>query len=153
MSKRIGRARPGPFPGNLPQRFYGVRRSPTVVQQEPSHRPRLIVVGSSDGDITAPTVTIISGPTRSKIGPVVGRDSFDFVYSSDEDFQAYQVRVVSSSTDTVAMGTLVESGGSGDADTQYTLTVTDDELFAASASDGSKTVKVFVQDLAGNWSI
>ena len=40
----------------------------------------------------------------------------------------------------------------GSAVTQYTTTLTDDELVAAGAVEGSNLVKVFVKDAAGNWS-
>jgi hypothetical protein len=41
----------------------------------------------------------------------------------------------------------------GTAGVIYTATVTDDEVVAADAADGSKIIKIFVRDAAGNWSI
>ena len=38
------------------------------------------------------------------------------------------------------------------AGTQFTATITDDELIAAGAAEGNNLLKVFVKDAAGNWS-
>jgi len=37
--------------------------------------------------------------------------------------------------------------------TQFTATLTDDELVAAGAVEGNNVLKVFVKDAAGNWSL
>lgn len=103
-------------------------------------------------DTTPPTVTFVS-QTRSKISRVTGRDSTDIVFTVDEDYQGYQVRVVSSTSATVAQGTQLETGTGGLSDVQRTITVTDDELVAATAAEGSNMLKIFAQDTAGNWSV
>lgn len=110
----------------------------------------------SSSDVTAPVPNIVS-TSRAIISHVSGYASTDIVWTSNEDFQAYQLRVVANSSDDVTTGTLIEQNQSptagGTANTQYTSTITDAELVAASPADGSKMIKLFVQDLAGNWSI
>lgn len=105
------------------------------------------------GDTTPPIPTITSGPTVTRLSRQVGWDSVDFTWSSNEAYVAYQARLVPSSSSPVTAGTLIESGGAGPASTPVTLTLTDDELVAAGASEGSLGVKIFVQDAAGNWSL
>jgi hypothetical protein len=106
--------------------------------------------------LNTPVVTIQSGPTASKISRVVGKDSTNITWSSDMDFTDYQIRVVSNSTDGVTAGTVVETNqtppGGGIATNSYMDSITDDELVAASGSDGSKLLKVFVKSYAGAWS-
>lgn len=102
-------------------------------------------------DVIPPTPTV-GLPTRTKISRVTGRDSTSFDWSSNEDFQAYQVRLVPLATSLVGAGTLLVSGGSGSTGQVITTTITDDEMVAAGAAEGTSIVKVFVQDNAGNWS-
>lgn len=107
-------------------------------------------------DTTPPTPDIIAGPTRSRISRVAGRDSFDLTWQASENFQHYKIKVVPATNSPHTAGTLIEedvdptSGGTGA--TSYNATITDDELVAADPGEGSKIVKVFVQDIAGNWS-
>lgn len=68
------------------------------------------IVGS---DTTPPTVTFVS-QVRTKISRVSPDDATDVVFSVSEDYQAYQVRVVSSTAATVAQGTLLESAARSD---------------------------------------
>lgn len=105
-----------------------------------------------NADTTAPTVTITAGPTRTRMSRQAGADSTDITFESNEAFTAYQVRVVPNSGSAQSAGTLLESGGAGAANTPVVVTVTDDELVAASAVEGSNVLKVFTQDAAGNWS-
>lgn len=107
-------------------------------------------VGSSD--VINPVLNITVSPTRTKISQVSGFDATVLSFTVDEDYRGYQIRIVPSNASTVNDGTLLESGSGGLADVAREVTITDDELIAASAGDGSKIVKVFAQDMAFNWS-
>lgn len=103
-------------------------------------------------DTLGPSVTIVS-VSKSKISRVSGYDATDVVFVVDENFTNYQVRVVPSSSSGVTAGTQVEGGlFVGTANTNYQITLTDDELVAAGAAEGNNRIKVFAQDIAGNWS-
>lgn len=112
-------------------------------------------------DTTVPVVTISAGPDKPKISKIAGYDTSSFTWSSDSDYQAYEVRVVPNINSDHTTGTVIGSGGgstnvsggAGTAGTAVTTSIKGADLQTASAADGSKTVKVFVQDLAGNWSI
>jgi len=104
-------------------------------------------------DITPPGVTVDVSSTPGKISAQTGKDSADFYLTSDEDFQAYQIRKVPADDSTVTEGTLIESGGGGTASSPIPLNVTAAELAAASLGEGQHRIKVFVQDIAGNWSV
>jgi hypothetical protein len=111
-------------------------------------------------DTTAPIVTI-SGPDVTKISKQSGKNVCTFSFSGDSDIQAYKVKVVASAgaahttgTDIgTANGSTNMSGGTTSKGTTITCTVNGADLEAASAGDGEKIIKVFAQDLAGNWSI
>jgi hypothetical protein len=103
------------------------------------------------GDTTPPGAINVTVQTVSKISQVAGKDSTDITFTANENFVEYQIRRVSSGADNVAMGTLVE-GTTVTARGEHTVTITDDELIAASGSEGSNLLKVFVKDAAGNWS-
>lgn len=110
----------------------------------------LRVVGSSD--TTPPIVTLLSGPSLSRMSRVAGKDASDVVFEANEDIQGWQVRLVPASGSPVSAGTLIESGGSVSSGGDVAVTLTDDELIAAGATEGALVVKVFAQDSAGNWS-
>lgn len=107
------------------------------------------------GPVT-PTVNVVSS-SRAKISRVGtnvsgGKDQTDVVFSVNQDFQAYQVRLVASSAAAVTDGTLLESGSGGTANVNQTITVTDDELVAAGAAEGSNLLKIFAQLTDGTWT-
>jgi hypothetical protein len=102
-------------------------------------------------DVTPPVATVTSGPTLPKISSQTGKNATDFTFTVSEAYEAYELRVVDDDSTSRLSGALIESGGSGDG-TARTVEVTFSELNAASAGNGSKVVKVFVQDSAGNWS-
>lgn len=104
------------------------------------------------GDTTLPIPNIVDGPTVSKISRISGKDVVSFTFQVDEAYQAYEIRSVPSGTSPHSAGNLIESGSGGSANTDKAVDVTDDELVAVDSSEGDKTIKVFVQDLAGNWS-
>lgn len=111
-------------------------------------------------DTTVPVVTVSAGPDVAKVSKVAGKDTANFTWSSDSDYQAYVVKVVPNGSSDHNAGTAVPttagstnmSGVGGTAGTAVTSAIHGADLEAASAGDGAKTVKVFVQDLAGNWS-
>lgn len=111
-------------------------------------------------DTTVPVVTISAGPDVAKVSKVAGKDTASITWSSDSHIVAYQVRVVPNASSDHNAGTLIPnaagstnvSGGAVAASTAVTTTIKGTDLEAASAGDGAKTVKVFAQDDAGNWS-
>lgn len=107
-------------------------------------------------DTTPPTPNITSGPTLSRISSQTGKDSLQFTWESTEDFTNYKVKVVPSSGSPESAGTLVEADeaptSGGTANTEYEAKITDDEIIAADPGEGTKILKIFVKDVAGNWS-
>ena len=111
----------------------------------------LLFPSSTPLDTTAPTIAV-SNLTATKISRVAGKDITYVSFTVNEDCQAWKAKLVTSSGATHTQGTLIDSGGDVPADTLYVFDITDDELVNAGGTDGSNTVKVFVQDDAGNWS-
>lgn len=111
-------------------------------------------------DTTSPVVTVDAGPTPTRISKVAGKDASDVNWHSDSDYQAYSVRAVPATTSDHTQGTQIPTtagsantgGGAGTGATEVTTTIHGADLETASAGDGDKIVKVFVQDEAGNWS-
>lgn len=103
-------------------------------------------------DTTPPVTNISSGPSRTKISAQTGFDSTDISYTVDEACQAWKVKVVPATNSTHDQGTQIEAGGAVAAGGTINVNITNAELAAASAGDGAKIVKMFVQDNAGNWS-
>jgi hypothetical protein len=112
-------------------------------------------------DTTLPVVAIQSGPTPTKISEQATKDSSTVTWQADTHIQAYKVKVVSASTSLENTGTQIPttagsanvSGGAVNATTNVTTTIKGTDLKTASAGDGAKVVKIFVQDDAGNWSV
>ena len=113
-------------------------------------------------DTTLPTVAVQSGPTPSKISKVTGKEDSVFVWQSDQQYDAYKVKVVASSGAAHSTGTQIPttagssnvSGSTADqpAATNVTTTIKGADLETADAGDGAKIIKVFVQDDSGTWS-
>lgn len=112
-------------------------------------------------DTTAPTVTI-TGPDVSKISKVASKDTAAFSFSVDQAFVEYKVKVVPSASSlhtagtqipTIAGSTNMAATGSFAASTPIASTIKGADLETASAGDGTKIVKVFAKDAAGNWSV
>lgn len=131
---------------------------PAGAEEEP---PVVIVLGYGrvgidylGPDVIAPGVN--ATPSRTRISRVNGAsvDAVSVDVTSDEPVLEYQVRIVSSEVATVAQGTLVEGAvlSNGLGVTRFHVVLTDDELVAAGASEGSNVVKIFVRDPGGNWS-
>lgn len=118
-------------------------------------------------DTTAPVITLIAGPDATRISKVAGKDVSVIQWKSDSALQAYKIKVVPSTSSLQGAGTTIPTAGGSTnmsqtgaggaqvlaADTTVTSTIHGADLESASAGDGAKTVKVFGQDLAGNWSV
>jgi len=111
-------------------------------------------------DTTKPVVTI-SGPDVTKISKVAGKDVCAFSFQVDSTFTEYKVKVVSSTgashdtgtvIPTTAGSTNMSDSGSFAATTPIDCSIKGADLEAASAGDGTKIIKVFAKDEAGNWS-
>lgn len=111
-------------------------------------------------DTTVPVLTISAGPDVPKVSKIAGKDAASVTWSSDSHIVAYQWRVVPNSSSDHNAGTLIPatagstnvSGGPVNAGTAVTTTIHGADLESASSGDGTKVVKVFGQDDAGNWS-
>jgi len=112
-------------------------------------------------DTAVPVVTVY-GPDYSKISKVTGKDTATITFEADTAFTAYKVCVVSAATDIESAGVVIpttngstNTSGSGSWSTGDTITTTikGADLEAASAGDGVKIVKVFVQNDTGTWSV
>ena len=107
-------------------------------------------------DTTPPTPNIVVGPDVTRISDETGKDQVTFEWESDEDFQSYQIRSVPTAGSDHTTGSLIEENvtpaSGGTAGTNYSATITDDEITAVDPGDEIKIIKVFVRDIAGNWS-
>lgn len=104
---------------------------------------------SGSFDTTAP-ITVFVLETRTKVSLQAGFTDTTVHWTVDEACQAWQIREVPSAGATVAQGTLLASGGAVPASVEQETVVTSSTL---SAGDGSKLLKIFAQDLSGNWSV
>jgi hypothetical protein len=115
---------------------------------------RLVRAGSVDvvtqvaGD-TTPPVTLFVSETKTRVSAITGFTTTDVTWSADEDCQAWEIRDVTGTGQTVADGVLVASGGAISAGVEQITTIASSAL---SAGEGAKTLKLFAQDLAGNWT-
>ena len=114
-------------------------------------------------DTAMPSVTTTT-PDLTKISKVPQKNMTSFNFSVDKVFSEYKVKVVNSIGATHDTGTLLGtangsvniSGNTGNYDTSstpITVQINGTDLELASSGDGQKIVKVFVKDLAGNWSV
>ena len=111
-------------------------------------------------DTTRPIVTI-TGPDVSKISKQDGKDVAAFSFTVDSAFTEYKVKVTTSGADhstgtqigTANGSTNMAATGSFAKSVVINSTINGADLEAASAGDGTKVIKVFVKDEAGNWSI
>lgn len=123
-------------------------------------------------DTTAPTITITAGPSTTqggnppKISKQAGWDDASVTWQPDSDVQAYKVKVVPSTGADQSQGTMIPTaGGSTNVNvasdgsvkvasgTPVTTHIKGTDLETASAGDATKQLKIFVQDMAGNWSV
>lgn len=109
-------------------------------------------------DTVLPAVTT-QPPTRAKVSSKAGFDATSFDWSPDDVIEQYEVHVVPTTGANRGAGTLIGNGGGSQnvsggavaAAAVVTTTVKSADLKAASAADGSKTIKVFVF-ADGQWS-
>ena len=113
-------------------------------------------------DTTVPTVSITTGPDTTKVSTVAGKRTVNFTFTvGTEAITAWEVAVVANSTSIRGSGTVIGttngstgvSGGALAANATQAVVLDARDLQAASAGDGTKVVKTFVQDAAGSWSV
>ena len=112
-------------------------------------------------DTTIPAVSI-AGPDVNKISKVTGKNTAALSFQVDQNFTEYKVKVVGSTGAAHDTGTVIPTTG-GSTNTSATgtwttasvinVTIKGADLETASSGDGTKIVKVFVKDEAGNWSV
>lgn len=111
-------------------------------------------------DTTIPVITISSGPEPTKVSKVEGKRTIAFKFQSDSKLKAWKVKVVPSEGSANTAGTLIAetngstnmSGTTLEKETNKEGTIDGRDLAVAAGADGEYIVKVFGQDLAGNWS-
>lgn len=111
-------------------------------------------------DTTVPVATVSTGPDVSRISKISGKRVASFSFQADVAIQAYKVKVVPATSSIHSAGAQIGTtngstnmtGGSVAATTNVDCTIDGRDLDAADSGDGTKIIKVFVQDLAGNWS-
>lgn len=114
-------------------------------------------------DATAPVITIQSGPDVTKVSKVSGKRTVTVAWQADSHLQAYEVALVANSGSLRGTGTVIAttngstnvSGGATNATTNVTTTIDGRDLEVAAGgagNDGTKVIKIFGQDDAGNWS-
>jgi hypothetical protein len=112
-------------------------------------------------DTTLPTTTISVAASPTKISKIATFDTCTFSFQSDSATQAWKVKVVPATNSLESAGTTIPTTAGSTNTTGTTLagatnqavSIKGADLETASAGDGAKIVKVFAQDLAGNWSI
>lgn len=122
-----------------------------------------VVTANITLDTTAPVVSVV-GPDVSKISKVAGFDTATISFTVNEQFKAYKVCYVTTINGQQDAGVIIPTNN-GSANTSGTkedgyeanvsinVTIKGADLQAVSASDGTKILKVFAQDMAGNWSV
>jgi hypothetical protein len=120
------------------------------------------VTASITLDTVVPVSTVTVGPDVSIVSKQSGKNTCSFSFQCNVIFQAYKVMVVTSSSSIQSAGTLIlttngsvnmsGAAGSYPATTNIACQINGTDLQVASGGDGTKIVKVFVQDVPGNWS-
>jgi hypothetical protein len=114
-------------------------------------------------DMTAPVSTISIAPSVTTVSKQTGKRACSFSFQCDSIFDNYEVMVVPATNSIHSAGTLIGtangstnmSGSAGNypATTNINCSIDGADLQAASAGDGTKIIKVFTKDKAGNWSV
>lgn len=109
-------------------------------------------------DTTAPTVNVVRDV--GKISLVAGKEVSHLTITPDSNIQAWKVKVVPGSGATENQGTTIPTAGGSvnmTGGASGAGVVIDAEIHGADLQavgvEGDNTVKVFVQDAAGNWSV
>lgn len=111
-------------------------------------------------DTTVPVATISSGPDVEKVSKVEGKRTINFEFQADVEIQAWKVKVVPATNSIHSAGTTIGTtngstnmtGATLAKETNKACKIDGRDLDTASSGDGEKIIKVFVQDMAGNWS-
>lgn len=111
-------------------------------------------------DTTVPVATVSSGPDVEKVSKVEGKRTVNFEFQADVEIQAWKVKVVPATNSIHSAGTQIGttngstnmSGATLAKETNKACKIDGRDLDTASSGDGEKIIKVFVQDMAGNWS-
>lgn len=135
-------------------------KSVSVKVRDDVDNPSGTVTDTITLDATAPIITITAGPTPTKISKQTGKRTSTFDWSPGSDIQAYKVKVVPSTGSVHTAGTQIPtaggstnmSGGSVSSGGSVTSTIDGADLETAGV-EGDNIVKIFGQDLAGNWSV
>lgn len=113
-------------------------------------------------DSSYPSVRVQTPPDRTRLSAQAGFRTSTFAWIANVTFTEYMVRAVpsasSSSLSGSAIGTTAGSSGVAGtgtfpANTPISTSVDAADLVTASPGDGPKTVKVFVRDSTGQWSL
>lgn len=111
-------------------------------------------------DTAIPVATVSVGPDVTRVSTVSGKRTLSFLFQSNEAIQAWKVKVVPASSSIHSAGTQVPTtngstgvtGGSLAATTDQAVVLDGRDLSTANGGAGTMIVKVFCQDLSGNWS-
>lgn len=112
-------------------------------------------------DTAVPVVTA-SAPDVTTISKVDGYNTCSFTFKSNVAFTEYVVKVVPDINSLHTAGTAIgitngstnmSATGTFDADTAISCAIKGRDLETASSGDGAKIIKVFIKNVAGNWSV
>ncbi len=113
-------------------------------------------------DTSAPVPNVTAGPDATRISKVSGKRVSNFSWQADVTFDEYKIKVVPATNSIHSAGTTIlttngstnmaASAGGYPATTNIDSSIDGRDLEVASAGDGTKIIKVFVKDTAGNWS-
>lgn len=112
-------------------------------------------------DTDVPTVNWTSGPDVSKISTVSGKRVVNATFTvGSEAITAWEIAVVANSASLRGSGTVISTtngstgvtGGALAASATQAVSLDARDIQVASAGEGTKVIKIFVQDVTGNWS-
>lgn len=113
-------------------------------------------------DTSAPVPNVTIGPDATKISKVSGKRVSNFSWEADVTFDEYKVKVVPATNSINTAGTTIPTtngstnmtgtAGSYPGTTNIDSSIDGRDLELASSGDGTKIIKIFVKDTAGNWS-
>lgn len=117
------------------------------------HNESAAVSASVYLDTSYPVVSIVQGIDYPRISRVPGYDTRQFTWHSNLDFIQSEVRVVPTASSPHTSGLLIQGSGGGSAGIEYQTLLSGADLEANSPGDGPKVIKVFVESVAGVWSV
>jgi hypothetical protein len=112
-------------------------------------------------DTTLPAPDISVPPDTTRVSKVSGKRTVNFSFTPDGDITEWKVKIVPSTNSLESAGTTVPetngstetTGGALTGGTPQAVSLDGRDIELASSGDGSKIVKIFVKDAAGNWSV